>query len=126
IIAPGNHDYRPVFLETFADAPSEMDLPGVRAVAYFDWEVRDNTSERLDEQLERFEAALKNADPAAWTVHFQHFLIWPIVEHGYPMRYRSADALRDRLADAKARHLVMCGHFHEGTEVVTLGNARFA
>jgi len=126
MIAPGNHDYRPVFLEIFGDAPREMNLLGMRAIAYSDWEVCDNTSERLDEQMNRFEAAVEHADPEGWVVHFQHFLIWPMVEHGYPMRYRTADALRDRLAEAKARHLVMCGHFHEGTDVVTLGNARFA
>jgi len=126
MIAPGNHDFRPAFESVFGDAPRRVRLDGVDVHAYFDWEVRDNTAERLGDELDRFENALAQADGAGWTVHLQHFLIWPEVPHGYPMRYREADGLRDRLADAVGRHLVLCGHFHEGTDFVDLGRTRFA
>ena len=126
MIAPGNHDFRPLFEEVFGDAPRRLTLGDTALHAYFDWEVRDNTAERLHGERERFERALAEADPAGWTVHLQHFLIWPVVPHGYPMRYREADDLRDRLAAAEAPHLVLCGHFHEGTGFVELGSTRFA
>lgn len=126
MITPGNHDFRPVFEAVFADVPRRLTLGETTLHAYFDWEVRDNTAERLDAERARFDRALAEADPAGWTVHLQHFLIWPQVPHGYPMRYREADALRDRLAAADAPHLVLCGHFHEGRGFVDLGNARFA
>ncbi len=125
MIAPGNHDYRPVFEEVFGDAPRRLTLGDIALHAYFDWEVRDNTAERVGTEKDRFERALAEAT-AAWTVHLQHFLIWPEVPHGYPMRYREADDLRDRLAKAEAPHLVLCGHFHEGTDFVDLGPTRFA
>lgn len=126
MIAPGNHDYRPAFEAVFGDAPRRLDVGGVRLHAYFDWEVTDHTAERLGDQRVLFDQALGTAGTTDWTVHLQHFLIWPEVVHGYPMRYRDADALRDRLASSGARHLVICGHFHEGTEVVEDGNALFA
>lgn len=126
MIAPGNHDYRPVFEEVFADAPRRFSLSPIDVHAYFDWEVRENTAERLAAERKRFEHALAGADRDGWTVHLQHFLIWPRVQHGYPMRYREADELRDLLAADAGRHLVLCGHFHEGTLPVDLGRARFA
>jgi len=126
MITPGNHDFRPLFEEIFGDVPRRLTHDAVTVHAYFDWEVRDNTAERREAERARFDRALADADPAGWTVHLQHFLIWPEVPHGYPMRYREADALRDRLAAADAPHLVLCGHFHEGTGFVDLGKTRFA
>lgn len=126
MITPGNHDFRPIFEEVFGNVPRHLRLGDVTLHAYFDWEVTDNTAERRDTERERFERALEEADPSGWTVHLQHFLIWPEVPHGYPMRYREADLLRDRLAAAEAPHLVLCGHFHEGRGFVDLGQTRFA
>ncbi len=126
MIAPGNHDYRPIFEEMFADAPRHISLPGIHVHSYFDWEVRDNTAERLNEERQRFERAVGECDPDGWTVHLQHFLIWPQVSHGYPMRYREADELRDQLVASRGRHIVLNGHFHEGTDFADLGRTRFA
>jgi hypothetical protein len=126
MITPGNHDYQPVFLEVFGDVANIRDFGDVRVVSYCDWEVRDNVSERLGEQRARFEAAIDNAGNHSWTVHLQHFLIWPEVHHGYPMRYRQADELHARLVNAPGRHLVLSGHFHDGTDVVELGSCRYA
>lgn len=126
MIAPGNHDYRPIFEEVFGDASRYIRLPGINVHAYFDWEVRDNTAERLTEERRRFERALGECDSSDWTVHLQHFLIWPQVFHDYPMRYREADELRDCLVASQGRHIVLSGHFHEGTDFVDLGRTRFA
>ncbi|MBC7282196.1 metallophosphoesterase [Hoeflea sp.] len=126
MIAPGNHDFRPAFEAVFGDAPRKLEISGVRLHAYFDWEVTDHVSERLGDERARFDRALAEAGTVDWTVHLQHFLIWPMVVHGYPMRYRDADALRDRLASSPARHLVLCGHFHEGTGIVPDGKTLYA
>lgn len=126
MITPGNHDFRPLFEDVFGDTARRMTLGDVTLHSYFDWEVRDNTAERRGTEDERFDRVLAEAEPHGWTVHLQHFLIWPEVPHGYPMRYREADALRDSLAAARAPHLVLCGHFHEGSGFVDLGQTRFA
>ncbi|NBC30660.1 MAG: hypothetical protein GVY29_11810 [Spirochaetes bacterium] len=126
MIAPGNHDYRQIFEKVFGDASRHMRLPGINVYAYFDWEVRDNTAERLTAERERFERALGQCDPGDLTVHLQHFLIWPQVSHDYPMRYREADELRDRLIESQGRHIVLSGHFHHGTDCVDLSRTRFA
>lgn len=130
MIAPGNHDFRPVFLEIFADAPRRLELTDLTAISYYDWEVQENTAERLREERARFDAALMENRPEGWAegwiVHLQHFLIWPNVPHGYPMRYREADQLRDLLHSASSRHMVLSGHFHAGTEIVNHGNGYYA
>lgn len=126
MIAPGNHDFRPSFEAVFGDAPRQLEIGGVRLHAYFDWEVSDHIAERLHEERARFEKALNTAGTASWTVHLQHFLIWPKVIHGYPMRYRDADDLRSQLRSSEGRHLVLCGHFHDGTEVLEDGGTHFA
>lgn len=126
MISPGNHDYKPVFMEVFADSTQSLELPNLTAVRYFDWEVTDNTAERQGDQRSLFDAAVADGREDRWTLHLQHFLIWPEVVHGYPMRYREADQLRDLLGAARGRHMVLSGHFHEGTGIIQHGNGFYA
>lgn len=114
------------FFAVFGDAPQRLELPGLTAVSYYDWEVRDNTAERVEKEIERFHHTLRNADADGWTVHLQHYLIRPKVDFGYPMLYRGADDMLAQLEGARGDHLSLSGHYHFGSEVVRHGAVRFA
>ena len=126
MIAPGNHDYAPVFEMVFGETPRSLSFDNVNVHSFFDWEITENTAERVEGERARFQAILKHSQEASCTVHLQHFLIWPDVTHGYPMRYREADQMRDALVASEGRHLVLSGHFHEGTDAIRLGRTTFA
>jgi len=126
VALPGNHDHPASFYAVFADAPRSLRLGPLAVHAFHDWEQTGNQARRLKDERGRFEAALATAGGAAWSVHLQHYVIWPRVDYGYPLLYGDADELAGRLAEAPGRHLVLSGHWHGGTPLAVHGGARFA
>lgn len=126
LVCPGNHDLPGAFRDVFGDVPQRLQIAGTTALSYYDWEVRDNTAERLGSEAERFRQALDDADADGWTVHLQHYLVHPRVDFGYPMLYRDADGMLARMRGARGRHLSLSGHYHSGTAIEPHGDARFA
>jgi predicted MPP superfamily phosphohydrolase len=126
LAVPGNHDYKPAFDAVFGDAPRQIQLPGLNASSYSDWEVHNNTAERQNNELRHFEQTLSDASRYLWTIHLQHYLIRPRVDDDYPMLYSNADTLAAALMAADGQHLVLSGHFHAGTELIHQGAAHFS
>ena len=123
---PGNHDYGPAFDVVFGSAPQTLTINGVTIRAFDDWEQAGNQALRIGASRRRFEAAIAEATEATREVHLQHFLVRPTVDYGYPLLYGDADDLAERAANAPGKRLLLSGHWHEGTPMVEIGNARFA
>jgi hypothetical protein len=125
MVLPGNHDYAPAFDVVFGSAPRTMIVGGVTVHAFHDWEQAGNQALRIGSSRRHFEEVIAAATDATNEIHLQHFVVRPLVDYGYPLLYGDADDLAARAALAPGRRLVLSGHWHEGTAMVTEGNARF-
>jgi predicted MPP superfamily phosphohydrolase len=126
MVLPGNHDYGPAFDVAFGTSPEVMRIGTLFVHAFRDWEQAGNQALRIGPSRARFEHLLENATEASRELHLQHYLVRPYVEHGYPLLYGDADDIAARVAAAPGRRLLLSGHWHGGTPLVTLGHAQFA
>ncbi len=130
MVLPGNHDHAAAFDRVFGDRPRAMELNGVAVHAFHDWEEPGRfQARRKGAERQRFEALLTGADaargPAPVEVHLQHYVVHPPLETGYPLNYAEAEEMTAALAAAAGTRLVLSGHWHQGSEPVTVGNATF-
>jgi len=126
MVLPGNHDYGPAFDVVFGTSPEVMQLGTVAVHAFRDWEQAGNQALRLGASRARFEHLLENAAETSREVHLQHFVVRPHVDYNYPLLYGDSDDIAARAAQAPGRRLLLSGHWHGGTPMVTIGNARSA
>ena len=120
----GNHDHPTAFQKVFGDLPVDFGVAGRRILLFSDSEIDNHIPQRLEEQRERFLAALADDDPRP-QIHIQHYLISPERNQGYPHTYREADSLKAALqADGRVR-LALSGHYHRGEPLFQEGGVYF-
>jgi Icc protein len=126
MVLPGNHDYGPAFDVVFGTSPEVMRFGEVAVHAFRDWEQAGNQALRIGPSRARFEHLLENATETSREVHLQHFVVRPHVDYNYPLLYGDSDDIAARAAQAPGRRLLLSGHWHGGTPMVTLGQAQSA
>jgi Icc protein len=126
MVLPGNHDYGPAFDVVFGTSPEVMRFGEVAVHAFRDWEQAGNQALRIGPSRARFEHLLENATETSREVHLQHFVIRPHVDYNYPLLYGDSDDIAARAARAPGRRLLLSGHWHGGTPMVTIGHAQSA
>ncbi len=130
IVLPGNHDHPRLFSRVFG-GPAEIDVQGVRVIAFFDWDrpvesvaeedETPNVPRRVAAERARFEAALAVGDPRL-QIHLQHYVITPRLDEGWPHTYGDGESIRDSLvADPRVR-LALSGHYHPGVDTLLEGD----
>jgi hypothetical protein len=125
-VLPGNHDYGPAFEVVFGTSPEAMRFGEVAVHAFRDWEQAGNQALRIGPSRARFEHLLENATETSREIHLQHFVIRPHVDYNYPLLYGDSDDIAARAAQAPGRRLLLSGHWHSGTPMVTIGHAQSA
>lgn len=123
---PGNHDYGPAFDVVFGTSPEVMQIGHFAVHAFRDWEQAGNQALRIGASRARFEQLLENATEASREVHLQHFVVRPHVDYNYPLLYGDSDDIAARAAQAPGRRLLLSGHWHGGTPMVTIGQMQSA
>jgi len=123
MVLPGNHDHGPTFDVVFGSEPVTRSCGHLTVHAFHDWEQAGNQALRIGPPRRHFEQAVAAAQDGTDEVHLQHFLVRPHVDYHYPLLYGDADDIAQRAAEAPGRRLLLSGHWHEGTEMVQLGNA---
>ena len=123
MVLPGNHDHGPTFDVVFGSEPVTRRCGHLTVHAFHDWEQAGNQALRIGPPRRHFEQAVAAAVDETDEVHLQHFLVRPHVDYHYPLLYGDADDIAQRAAEAPGRRLLLSGHWHEGTEMVQLGNA---
>lgn len=126
MVLPGNHDYGPAFDVAFGTSPEVAQFGDVAVHAFRDWEQAGNQALRLGASRARFEHLLENATETSLEVHLQHFVVRPHVDYNYPLLYGDSDDIAARVAQAPGRRLLLSGHWHGGTPMVTIGHAQSA
>lgn len=126
MVLPGNHDYSPAFDVAFGTSPEVMQFGKFAVHAFRDWEQAGNQALRIGPSRARFEHLLENATETSREIHLQHFVVRPHVDYNYPLLYGDSDDIAARVAQAPGRRLLLSGHWHGGTPMVTIGHAQSA
>ncbi|SVE63221.1 uncharacterized protein METZ01_LOCUS516075, partial [marine metagenome] len=131
VVLPGNHDHPQLFGDVFG-RPAELDVRGVRVIAFFDWDrpvgtveeedERPNVPRRVGEERARFEAALAAGDRRP-QIHLQHYVITPRLDEGWPHTYRDGESIRDSLVGDPRVRLALSGHYPLGVDSFLEGDA---
>jgi 3',5'-cyclic AMP phosphodiesterase CpdA len=131
VVLPGNHDHPQLFGDVFG-RPAELDVRGVRVIAFFDWDrpvgtveeedERPNVPRRVGEERARFEAALAAGDRRP-QIHLQHYVITPRLDEGWPHTYWDGESIRDSLVGDPRVRLALSGHYHLGVDSFLEGDA---
>ena len=111
----GNHDQPGAFERVFPDGTPDITIEGYRFVSFYDEEVRENRSERLGDQRDRFDRVLTDSDRNP-QIHLQHYMVWPENNEGYPHSYRESRDLKSRIVASGKVLLALSGHFHGGVD----------
>ena len=132
VVLPGNHDHAELFQREFGAQSRELNVQGVRLLAFHDWDrplltpaaeeerIPQNVPRRVGAERRRFAAILADPDPRP-QVHLQHYVITPRCDEGWPHTYLDGELLRDALmADGRVR-LSLSGHFHPGVDSFSQG-----
>jgi hypothetical protein len=123
IITPGNHDHEPAMWEVFPRNDDVVEIAGLTIARYCDREYPPHIPRRTGRSAELFEQIL-NRPGRAPVVHLQHYVIHPpLLRH--PHSYEEHEALTERLANDDRSHLCLSGHYHQGTDVLSVGRAIF-
>lgn len=131
VVLPGNHDHPQLFGDVFG-RPAELDVRGIRVIAFFDWDrpvgivekedERPNVPRRVGTERARFEAALAVGDPRP-QIHLQHYVITPRLDEGWPHTYGDGESIRDSLVGDPRVRLALSGHYHPGVDSFLAGDA---
>ena len=119
LVLPGNHDAWQAFHRIFP--ADELLVAGHRLLRFCDREHAHHLPRRIDRQRRDFLAAL--ADSRLPQIHCQHFVITPELNQGYPHTYWEQADLCRHLERASHVRLVLSGHYHDGTDLIRLGQA---
>lgn len=123
MVLPGNHDHGPTFDVVFGSEPVTRRCGHLTVHAFHDWEQAGNQALRIGPPRRHFEQVVAAAREETDEVHLQHFLVRPHVDYHYPLLYGDADDIAQRVTQAPGRRLLLSGHWHEGTDMVQIGNA---
>lgn len=113
VVLPGNHDLSQPFSEVFGDQRTDVEIDGIRLVAFHDWEGPEKVPYRLNDQRALFQRVLTDDCPLP-QVHLQHYLIRPSLAEDYPYNYSDATELAGAIEGSQRVIGVLAGHYHVG------------
>lgn len=127
MVLPGNHDHPDLFWKVFDRDENVMDIAGHRVVRFCDREGEGHYPRRWTTERQRFSAMLFGGDHTALPqVHLQHYVIQPMLNEHYPHSYLEGEELARRIENSGRVRLSLSGHYHTGTQLLTLGKTTFA
>ncbi|WP_432799889.1 metallophosphoesterase family protein [Poriferisphaera sp. WC338] len=123
VVLAGNHDLQSAMWNVFPQKDT-VHCDGFDFHLFHDDETENHMPQRLDDQLERFEATLETHDESP-QIHVQHYVLTPSIHEGYPHSYKHDRTHTQKIDDSGRVILSLSGHFHPGTELIHLKNTYF-
>lgn len=124
-IVAGNHDNEAAMWEAFGPMPRDGHVRDWRVVCFDDREAADHVPHRTGESRALLERCLNDGD-ASPQVHLQHYLVWPVLNEGYPHTYADGPAMADAMSRSGRVRLSLSGHYHTGVEPTGRDGVTFA
>lgn len=124
MVLPGNHDHPDLFWQVFDRSENIIDIKGHRVVRFCDREADRHYPRRFTTERRRFNAMLAD-ESSPPQVHLQHYVIHPEFNEHYPHTYYEGKELSRRLAASDHVRLSISGHYHQGTDLLSLGKTSF-